>query len=219
MVSAVEMRTTVCLRDGYPVLRGVDLEVERGETVLITGANGAGKTTLLRVIAGLLPLAAGEGSVLGFSLTRQRAEVRRRVALVSDTTSFYDDLSVRANLVFHARISGRTSPDVDELLQRFGLERVAEQRHGRLSAGQRRRCALAGAMARRRELLLLDEPHGNLDADGRDAVDELIGAHAREGGTVLLVSHDAERARCLTDREVVLADGAISARKDASTTR
>jgi heme ABC exporter ATP-binding subunit CcmA len=192
-------------------LRGVDLEVARGEIVLITGANGAGKTTLLRVLAGLLPLAAGTASVLGWSLSRQRSQVRRRVALVADTTSFYDDLSVRANLVFHAKIAGRTSTDVDELLDRFGLAGLAERPHGRLSAGQRRRCALAGAVARRRELLLLDEPHGNLDADGRGTVDDLIARHASEGGTVLLVSHDVERARGLADREVVLADGTLHA--------
>jgi heme exporter protein A len=208
--TVVSLRSAVCLRDGHPVLKGAHLDVGVGESLLVTGANGAGKSTLLRVLAGLVPLAAGDGRVLGHDLHRERAAIRREVALVGHDDACYVDLSVRENLHFHARAGGVRVALGDEWAERLGLLPLADRRVGTLSAGQRKRCALAVALLRRCELLMLDEPHAALDAQAREVIDEVISDVVRRGVTVLLVSHDRDRCRALVHREITVADGTIS---------
>jgi heme ABC exporter ATP-binding subunit CcmA len=197
----------VCARDGVPVLRGVHLRVVPGEVLLVTGPNGAGKSTLLRALAGLLPLLAGRGQVLGHRLPDAAGRVRREVAYVGHGTPCYDDLSVRANLRFAARATGRTARDGDRAGERMGLAGVLDRPFGRLSAGQARRCALAIGLLRDSPLLLLDEPHAALDAEGRALVDAVVGRTAAEGGAVVLVSHEPDGLRTPADREIRLVDG------------
>jgi heme ABC exporter ATP-binding subunit CcmA len=206
---AVRLRSAVCLLGRYPALAGVDLDVAEREVVLLTGANGAGKTTLLRAIAGLVPLHSGAGEVLGHDLSRTRRGPRRELALVGHETFCYDDLTVGENLTFAARASGCPPARVDDAIARTGLSRQRDVTHGRLSAGQRRRLALALALARDPLLLLLDEPHAGLDAGGRAIVDSVITAAPAEGRTVVLASHEVDRARALADREIVLEAGRV----------
>jgi heme ABC exporter ATP-binding subunit CcmA len=205
--SVVRLRSAVCLIDRFPALAGVDLDVAEGEIVLLSGANGAGKTTLLRLVAGLLPLYAGEAVVLGHDLARDRRSARRDLALVGHDTFCYDDLTVRENLRFAAAAGGRTTVAADEALERVGLQAARDVVHRRLSAGQRRRLALAVAWSRDPRLLLLDEPHAGVDAEGRAVLDEMVRSAPSEGRTVLLASHELERARALANREVVLTAG------------
>jgi heme ABC exporter ATP-binding subunit CcmA len=177
--------------------------------VLLAGPNGAGKTTLLRLLAGLLPLASGTAIVLGHDLSADRHTVRAELALVGHAPGAYDDLTVRENVRFWVRAGGGRVSDADAVVEQLGLSRLAGVAFGRLSAGQQRRTGLAVALARRPRLLLLDEPHAGLDATGRDLLDELLKSSAREGRTVLLVSHELDRARALADREVTIVAGAI----------
>ena len=177
--------------------------------MLVAGPNGAGKTTLLRLLAGLLPLAAGTGVVLGHDLAADRYSVRSELALVGHAPGAYDDLTVRENVRFWVRAGGGRVADADAVLEQLGLARLAGVAFGRLSAGQQRRTGLAVALARRPRLLLLDEPHAGLDAAGRDLLDDLLRSSGREGRTVLLVSHELDRARALADREVTIVAGAI----------
>jgi heme ABC exporter ATP-binding subunit CcmA len=195
----------------FPALAGVDLEVRAGEIVLVSGPNGAGKTTLLRLCAGLLPLRAGEAEVLGVDLSRDRKSMRTSLALVGHETFCYDDLTVAENLRFAARAAGRTAADAEAALERLGLQRVAGVTHSRLSQGQRRRHALALALTRRPRLLLLDEPHAGLDEHGRAILEDVVRAAPAEGCTVLLASHELERARRLATREVQLIAGQVRA--------
>ena len=204
-----QLTGAVCVRDGAPVLRGAHLRVDVGEVLLITGSNGAGKSTLLRVLAGLLPLTAGEGQVLGHRLPGSVAPIRRAVAFVGHETSCYEDLTVRANLRFAAGASGRSRQDGDRAATAVGLASVLDRSYGRLSAGQRRRCGLAVGMLRRSPLLLLDEPHASLDADGRVLVDELVRRTVTGGGSVVLVSHELDSVRAVADRELRLLDGVL----------
>ncbi len=207
MQPVVRLRSAVCLLGRFPALAGVDLDVAEGEVVLLSGGNGAGKTTLLRVLAGLLPLHSGEAEVLGHDLTSDRRSHRRELSLVGHETGCYDDLTVRENLRFSARAAGADDAAVDAALEQLGLVPLAGILHGKLSAGQRRRLALAVALARAPRLLLLDEPHAGLDADGREVLDALLRPAASNGRTVLLTSHELERTRALADREVVLQAG------------
>jgi heme ABC exporter ATP-binding subunit CcmA len=193
--------------DRFPALAGVDLDVDEGEIVLLSGANGAGKTTLLRFLAGLVPLYSGEARVLGHDLARDRRGARRDLALVGHETFCYDDLTVRENLRFAARASGSDAGLADVALDRVGLGGSADVLHRRLSAGQRRRLALAVAWSRDPRLLLLDEPHAGLDADGRRVLDDIVRAAPAEGRTVLIASHELDRTRALANREVVLTSG------------
>jgi len=197
----------VCLLGRFPALAGVDLDVDEGEVVLLSGGNGAGKTTLLRVLAGLLPLHSGRGEVLGHDLTVDRRGHRRIVRLVRPEAGCYDELTVLENLRFAARAADVVAAPVDEVVARVGLGPLSGVLHRRLSAGQRRRLALAMALVRVPRLLLLDEPHAGLDAEGRAALDSLLGDAPAAGCTVVLASHELERARPLASREVVLTAG------------
>ena len=203
------LRSAVCLLGRYPALAGVDLDVAEGEVVLVAGPNGAGKTTLLRLLAGLLPLSAGTAVVLGHDLAADRQSVRSELALVGHSPGAYDDLTVRENVRFWVRAGGGRAADADAVLEQLGLARLAGVAFGRLSAGQQRRTGLAVALARRPRLLLLDEPHAGLDSTGRDLLDDLLRTSAQDGRTVLLVSHELDRARALADREVTIVAGAI----------
>lgn len=215
----VHLRSTVCLLGRFPALAGVDLSVTRGETVLVAGANGAGKTTLLRALAGLVPVVDGEAVVLGFDLRGDRRTVRSRVGLLGHGAGLYDDLSVADNLRFWARAARRPVAPVAAAMARFGLDgRLSTVPAGRLSAGQRRRTCLAALMVRSPELWLLDEPHAGLDAAGRDALDDLVREVATAGATVVLASHELERARALAGRSVTMAGGRISSEVDPTAT-
>jgi heme ABC exporter ATP-binding subunit CcmA len=210
MTSVVRFRSAVSLLGRFPALAGVDLDVARGEIVLVRGPNGAGKTTLLRACAGLVSIAEGEAEVLGCDLRRDRRGVRRRVGLLGHAGFLYDDLSVVENIRFAARAAGRSRADADAALVQLGLDgRLRDLAVARLSAGQRRRTAIAGMIARRPELWLLDEPHAGLDAAGRDLLDDLAREAAAGGATVLFASHELDRATTLATREVVLAGGRI----------
>lgn len=191
-------------------MAGVDLDVGRGEVVLLAGHNGAGKTTLLRLCAGLIPVTAGSATVLGHDLARDRSQVRRRVGLLGHQTFLYEDLTVVENLNFWTRATGATVDDGLAALDRLG---VAPRLHGvavrSLSAGQRRRVSFASMIARRPELWLLDEPHAGLDQDGRDTVDALVREAAGRGVTVLFVSHELDRAHGIADRRVTISGGVI----------
>ncbi|GAC1315460.1 MAG: heme ABC exporter ATP-binding protein CcmA [Acidimicrobiales bacterium] len=174
------------------------------------GPNGAGKTTLLRVCAGLLGVVSGEVEVLGHDLTVDRRAVRRLVGLQGQAGGLYDDLTVRENVRFAVRAAGADPKAVPAALERCGLTgRLAGTAVGRLSTGQRRRTALAILVARQPPLWLLDEPHAGLDADGRDLLDHLVRDAAAGGATVVLASHELERATALATRSFTVTGGVV----------
>ena len=212
MEPVVSLRSVVALLGGFPALAGLDLTVAPGEAVLLRGPNGAGKSTVLRVCAGLVPVLEGEARVLGVDLTRDRRSVRRRIALLGHAGFMYDDLTVAENVAFAVAAAGADKAAIPGALARLGLDgRLAATRVGALSAGQRRRAALAPLVARNAELWLLDEPHASLDDDGRDLVDDVVRGALADGATVVMASHDTERATALADRVLTVAGGAITA--------
>ncbi len=208
MEPVVELRGAVALLGRFPALAGVDLEVDQGEIVLLEGPNGAGKTTLLRVCAGLVHVVAGRARVLGCDLRRDHTAVRRRVGLLSHASGLYDDLTVDDNVRFWSRAARSDPADAEAALARLGLDgRLRHVAVARLSAGQRQRAALAVLVARRPELWLLDEPHAGLDHEARELVDAIVRDAAAAGATVLVASHERERAASLAQRVVPVAGG------------
>ena len=210
MAPAIRLRSAVALAGRFPVLAGVDLEVAAGEVLLVSGPNGAGKTSLLRVCAGLLPLTDGHAEVLGCDLRHDRRAVRRRLALLGHGGGLYDDLTVAEQVTFAARAVGRSGATADAALGRMGLDgRLAAVQIARLSAGQRRRVTLACLLVRDAELWLLDEPHAGLDAAGRELLDAAVRERAAGGGTVVIASHELDRAGPLAHRAVAMAGGSL----------
>ncbi len=206
------MEGAISLIDQFPALAGLDLVVDEGEILLVRGANGAGKSTLLRLCAGLAPLSGGSAMVLGHDLSKreQRRQVRRETGLLAHETFLYDELTVEENLQFWAKANRVDPISVEPVLDRLDLAgRLRGVKVSGLSAGQRRRTSLAVMVCRRPRLWLLDEPHGGLDQAGRDFVDGIIQHAIGFGATVVIASHDIERATDLATRIVTIAGGRI----------
>ena len=187
-----------------------DLEVETGSVIVLRGGNGAGKSTLLRIIATELSPTYGSGSILGLDLEAQRSAIRRRLALVGHATHLYGDLTVEENLHFWTRLAGGSDIGLASALERVELVARADEKTRNLSQGMRQRLALACAIARAPELLLLDEPYSGLDEQGKDMVDELIIETRHAARTVILASHDLSRPTSV-DREIRMSRGRIVA--------
>ena len=210
MEIVVHLSNAVAVLGQFPVLAGASLTVERGEIVLLQGPNGAGKTSLLRLFAGLLPLARGEGTVLGCDLRTNREAVRKRVGLLGHANGLYSDLTVTENVRFWGSTIGATEAEVEAALVRMGLaQRLKDVQVAKLSAGQKRRTALACLIARRAELWLLDELHAGLDAAGRDELDATLREATAAGATIIVASHELERAGALASRLVEVVGGQI----------
>lgn len=210
MAPAVLFRAAVAMTGRFPALAGVDLEVGEGEAVVLTGPNGAGKTSVLRACAGLLRVASGEVIVLGHDLVEDPVAARREIAMLGHTAALYEDLSVTENVRFAVRAAGGETGRVPEALARLGLAgRLAKTQVARLSAGQRKRVALAVLVARSPRLWLLDEPHASLDAAARNGLDEIIAGALETGATVLLASHEVNASKDVAARILVMAGGRV----------
>jgi heme exporter protein A len=204
--------TVAALRRDYgdrPALDGVGFELVRGESLVVLGPNGAGKTTLLRILATLLRPSAGEVTVLGCRLPNEAWKLRGRIGYLGHEPLLYRDLSGRENLRFQARLHGldraKAEARVEEVLRAVGMERRADERVAELSAGMRQRLSIARCVLHRPELLLLDEPDSNLDAEGRDLARGLVGPGAER--TRVIVTHDPDRFLPEADRVLRLGIG------------
>lgn len=209
---SVDLHDVVAVAGSFPVLAGVTLRVDPGEIVLLFGPNGAGKTSLLRLCAGLLRISRGTGTVCGVDLVAEPAAVGRHVGLIGHRNGLYLELSAAENLRFWGATVGATAAEVDAALATVGITgRLADVAVKHMSAGQRRRTALACLIARRAQVWLLDEPHAGLDAAARDQLDATLRQAVAAGATVLLASHELERADALADRAVAVVGGGIAA--------
>jgi ABC-2 type transport system ATP-binding protein len=177
----------------------LSLQVRRGEIYGFLGPNGSGKTTSIRMLCGLLTPDAGEGNCLGFDLFREAAAIKRQVGYMTQRFTLYEDLTIRENLEFIARVYGvsQVRAAVQSSVARLGLEQRQKQLAGALSGGWKQRLALAACMLHEPQLLLLDEPTAGVDPKARrDFWQELHGL-AADGITVLVSTHYMDEAeRC-----------------------
>ncbi|MBV8379772.1 MAG: ABC transporter ATP-binding protein [Paucibacter sp.] len=210
---AVDVRGLTKRYGGRAVVDAIDLQVGQGRIVGFLGPNGSGKTTTIRMLCGLLTPDAGEGTCLGLDFRHDAIAIRRQVGYMTQRFGLYEDLSIRQNLDFIARLFGMEDRRraVDDAVARLGLTGRQHQLAGSLSGGWKQRLALAACLLHRPRLLLLDEPTGGVDPKARRDFWDEIHELAAQGITVLVSTHymdEAERCHEL----VYIAYGQILAR-------
>ena len=187
-----------------PVFEPISFDLEAGSLLLVRGANGCGKTTMIRLLAGILFPTSGTIDIQAGSM----AYVGHRLAIK-------DDLSVTENLHFvHDFLGtiqgGTTRENVRDAIGRVGLNRVSGQLARTLSAGQRKRCALARLLLGETDLWLLDEPYSNLDDEGMELVDGMLAEHLDKGGACVVATHGKHRPEGLNIQDATLVSGAVT---------
>lgn len=209
----VELRKVFKVFNGETAVRGVDLNIRRGEFFSILGPSGCGKTTTLRLIAGFETPSAGEVLIQGQSMN-QVPPHRRPVNTVFQSYALFNHLSVKENIAFGLRLKKLKSAEIEERvkqsLKQVKMEAFANRFPSQLSGGQQQRVALARALVNRPAVILLDEPLGALDLKLRKEMQlELSNLHRELGLTFVLVTHDQEEALSLSDRIAVMRVGKI----------
>lgn len=205
MIQATDLRVTF---GRTRALDGVDISLDDGVFGLF-GPNGSGKSTLLKVIAGLLPATAGEVIVNGYR-PRARAEaVRRVIGYAGHDSGLYPELTVAENLDVFARLYGCAADRVRDVLVRLGLNEWAGTPAGALSAGLKRRTAVARAILHDPTVLLLDEPYANLDDDAADLVSEMVKTWRSPGRIAVIATHGAKIVKRFANGGVILKQGHV----------
>jgi heme exporter protein A len=203
--------------DLKPVLRGVDLDICRGERMALLGANGAGKTTLLRILAGLTKPGSGTIYVNGLDIVRNAQQARYLAGFVAHQPYLYDELTAMENLLFFGRMYAvkQVHERAAELLNRVGLARRAQERVSTLSRGQVQRLSLARALLHSPQLLLLDEPDTGLDEEGNELLANILFEHTEHGGTTLFTTHNLEHALSWSNHIAILNSGRVIYTREA----
>ncbi|HEY2396212.1 MAG TPA: heme ABC exporter ATP-binding protein CcmA [Rudaea sp.] len=203
----LQARALIYARNEEPIFGPLDFSLHTGEVVLIEGDNGSGKTTLLKVLSGLLEPTAGEVLLHGTPLTLAR--LSHQVALLGHLLGLKLELSALQNLRFAIGVGGMRAGITAQLaLASVGLDGYEDQPVRMLSAGQRKRVALARLLLVPASLWLLDEPYANLDRGGIELVNRVLDAHARRGGAALITSHGAYAYTSGTPRRIALRNDA-----------
>ncbi|MGN7741424.1 ribosome-associated ATPase/putative transporter RbbA [Pseudomonas sp. 22526] len=199
---AIEAHELTLRFGDFTAVNKVSFAIGRGEIFGFLGSNGCGKTTTMKVLTGLMPATEGSARLLGNPVDAKDLATRKRVGFMSQSFSLYGELSVRQNLVLHARLfdlpKAESGPRIEELIRRFALQEIAEQPSGALPLGLRQRLSLAVAVLHRPEVLILDEPTSGVDPAARDDFWRLLIELSREQGvTIFLSTHFMNEAqRC-----------------------
>lgn len=171
------------------LFKGLSFALNPGELLLLKGRNGSGKTSFLRAIAGLLELESGSVVWNEIAVTREPQVFKNSLVWMAHQVGFKGDLTLLENLHFEAALRPQSGQDIEDVLNRLGLNRLKRLPMRSLSAGQRRRVALARMLLSEAQLWIMDEPVTNLDSEGRALVMELVGEHLAANGMVIMAAH------------------------------
>ncbi|MGA8365169.1 MAG: ABC transporter ATP-binding protein [Solirubrobacteraceae bacterium] len=208
--NAIEVRDLHKRYGEHEAVRGIDIEVRRGEVFGLLGPNGAGKTTTVEILEGYRRRTSGEVSVLGYDPARRQIELRRRIGIVLQSGGIYSHVTPREALAHWASFYPRPR-DVEEVLELSGLAEQADVRSRKLSGGQQRRLDLALALVGDPELMFLDEPTTGFDPKARHGAWETVRRLKQLGKTVVLTTHYLDEAQALADRVAIVKDGRVLA--------
>jgi len=209
----IDIQNLVKAYDLLPVLRQITLQISRGEFVALLGPNGSGKSTLLRMLCGLSRPTAGIIRIGGWELPRESAAVRAQIGLVSHKSLLYDNLSAHENLRFFARLYNLSNDQIEDRIQtlmlQVGLHKRTHDLVRTFSRGMLQRLSIARALLHNPDILLLDEPYTGLDQDASAVLDDLLRSAHADGHTIVMTTHDLNRAATLPTRIVILSRGVI----------
>ncbi|MGZ7042833.1 MAG: heme ABC exporter ATP-binding protein CcmA [Thermoanaerobaculia bacterium] len=196
-------------------LSDVSFRVAAGTVMMVAGRNGSGKSTLLRVLSTAIRPDMGSARVGGFDIVHDREDVRRVTALLSHQTYLYESLTARENLRVVADHLGRGRDSIDDVLGRVALGLRANDAVHTFSAGMRKRLSFARVLLQEPQIVLLDEPYGQLDPEGFVLVDAVVGELKSRGVTVVMATHQVERVTNLADHVMVLEAGKVKSSSGA----
>ncbi|WP_148615212.1 ABC transporter ATP-binding protein [Nocardioides rubriscoriae] len=199
----------------FEAVKGIDLDVRRGEAFGFLGPNGAGKSSTMRMIAAVSPVSGGELSILGLDPATDGPAIRARLGVCPQEDTLDSELNVRDNLVIYARYFGISRSDArdraDELLELVNLTEKARAKVDDLSGGMKRRLTIARSLVNRPDLLLLDEPTTGLDPQARHVLWDQLFRLKQQGVTLVITTHYMDEAEQLCDRLVVMDKGVVAA--------
>lgn len=202
--------------DGTHALRGIDLNISKGEFLLICGSNGSGKTTLIRLLCGLMKPTAGSIHINGINDPYASKEIRQLVGMIfQDSDSQIVGETVREDVAFGPENLGLSEKEINHrvawALRVMKLEGLAEKPCYLLSGGEKKRLAIAGVLAMRPQIILFDEPYSHLDYPGiQEVLRHMVDLH-REGHTLVVTTHDVEKVIAHADRMAILHEGELKA--------
>ncbi len=216
MIRAVGLRKSFGAKgDTVEAVKGIDVDVRRGESFGFLGPNGAGKSSTMRMIAAVSPISGGSLQILGLDPAKDGPEIRSRIGVCPQEDTLDNELNVSDNLFIYARYFGIPRAEahqrVDELLEFVQLTDKAKSKVEMLSGGMKRRLTIARSLINRPEVLLLDEPTTGLDPQARHVVWDRLFRLKQQGVTIVLTTHYMDEAEQLTDRLVVMDKGLIVA--------
>jgi ABC-2 type transport system ATP-binding protein len=213
---AVEVRGLKKSYGSVEAVRGVDIQIRKGEIFALLGPNGAGKTTTVEILEGYRERDAGDVSVLGFDPAKHARQLHSRIGIVLQSTGIDHYLTVAETITMYSSYYPHPRP-VDEVIQLVGLEEKRDSRVQKLSGGQQRRLDVAIALAGDPDLLFLDEPTTGFDPSARREAWDVVKNLAELGKTVLLTTHFMDEAQYLADEVAVISGGVIVAEGDPAT--
>jgi len=207
-----------CLRKSYgskEVLKGIDLEVKRGEVIGYIGPNGAGKSTTVKIILGLISDFEGEVNILGYNIRDEDISYKSRVGYVPETADIYENLTAREYLTFIGELYGMDYDLADKkahrLMELFGIGHVYDSRISSFSKGMKQKTLIISALLNDPDILFLDEPLTGIDANSVMVFKELLELLAQEGKTIFYSSHIMDVVEKVSSRIVLINDGRIVA--------